>query len=30
MLGGILFIVGTLCCACYSFQYLMIVRFMRQ
>ena len=30
MLGGILFIVGALCCARYSFQYFIVVRFMRQ
>jgi len=26
--GGILFIVGALCCARYSFQYFFVVRFM--
>ena len=28
--GGILFIVGTLCCARYSFQYFIVVCLMRQ
>ena len=30
MLDGILFIVGALCCARYSFQYFIVVRLMRQ